>query len=396
MNSELQILGLKIENAKRAEEIFGPLASASVDEALRKLTGIYKQLAKRSFPDAFVGDKESYEYAEKVFAKLANFRKDAENKLRQEIYGKHNGSAPASATRVPAEDDEVVVASKYVRYASLASGDLCDVHRVRFDSAGKTIEGLLKMARELADNELLMAERVNLDNLRKAMASKLKKNDWLTCIPEVYDSFLIADGSKKTRANILESFDGFLTAEEIQSRLAGGVDGRTIAWMWKRLLGLLDWIHGLGYLHGAVLPPHVLYFPDDDANLANDLRRHSVRLIDWCYSLELKATSRLKAWCPQYEEFYAPEILGKKLLSPQTDLYMAAKTMVYLLGGNAKDNTFPVSVPAEIIQSLLLCLEKNPDRRPGNPQSYFDSFVRVLEKLYGKPKYHRFTVPLTY
>ncbi len=393
MNFELKILGSEIEKAKYPEDIFGSLQGSTVKDRLVSLGLLYKNLAKRSFPDAFASDKESFDYAGTVFGKLASFKKDAELRIRQEIYGKVNVKT-SQTNKTAREDEEVVINNKYVRYASLVCGDIADLHKLKLISDTDLNTILLKLCRNTADNELLLSEQNVLTSIRNGMDKKIKNNVWLTCIPKIHESFLVDLGKDgKARANVVEYFDGFLTASQIRHALPKGVDGRTIAWMWKRLLGLLDWVHKLGYIHGAILPPHVMYFPDNPKNLPKDLRKHSVRLIDWCYSVEIKPGAKLKAWCPSFESFYAPEILSKKTLGPVTDLYMGAKTMVYLLGGDVDSNIFPPSVPVDLAQNFMLCLEKNPSKRPDNLQSYFNSFVKTIEKLYGKPKYHDFVVP---
>jgi len=184
-----------------------------------------------------------------------------------------------------------------------------------------------------------------------------------------------------------------MTLKKFTKKIPGGVDAKTIAWMWKRLILILDWTHKIGYIHGAVLPPHVMYFPDNDGKTAIDPRKHAVRLVDWAYAVKMTSKAKLKAWVPEYESFYAPEILSKGKLGPWTDLYMGAKTMLYLLSGDVKKNIFPASLPAPILKSLEMCLNPDPSKRPQDAYAYFQDFTRILKQLYGPPKYHDFNLP---
>jgi serine/threonine protein kinase len=280
---------------------------------------------------------------------------------------------------------------------------LCSLHLASIESSKTRSNYLLKMARDSKDNDLLVAEQKILEKIRSEM--KARKSKWPETIPEIKESFLMDDGRTRRRINVMKPFDGFYTAEEIRRRLPKGINGdpagsndpgRTIGWMWKRLLGLLDWTTNCGFVHGAILPPHVMYFPDSDSNDKMDVRRHSIRLVDWCYAVDYEKRTRLSAWVPEYKDFYAPEILEKKKLGPYTDLYMGAKTMLYLVGAKWKSSTkvsIPPEVPVSIQKSILSCIRTDPAHRPQNIDAYKNDFTKILEKEYGASKYHNFVLP---
>lgn len=266
-----------------------------------------------------------------------------------------------------------------VQNFGLCSGDIADIH------VGKMlgVPVAVKKARTDADRDLLDNEAIVLQDLMEKLLAEPKAKDWSYAIPQIIGTF------KTPRANVLELFSGFISVEDIR-KVCTGVDGRTLVWQWKRLLGILSWVHHFGYTHGAVLPPHVLYFPDGSIK---DERIHSVRLIDWCYAID-KKESKLKAWVPDYEDFYPPEVKAKKNVGPWTDLYMAGKTMIYLAGGNVKDNKFPSRIPGQLANQIRKCLEPKIKLRAQSVSDVFESFVATAGDVYGKRKFHEFKVAI--
>lgn len=382
MYEEFKTVASEILKARAAEDIFGLIGVSDMDTRLKAIKHLYRQLAKKVHEDLYP-DPDQKELAKTAFQRLNDLHGQAEQKVRNGTYGDRSAA-------------DIIIKGKheYTRFAEFASGDVADLHDAFYQVRGRRTDILLKLVRDPADNELLETERDVLTDLRKQLMDRSKgPSAWAQAIPDLIDSFRVDEGSyQKRRMNVLEKFDGFLSAEQILGFIPNGVDGRTIAWMWKRLVLMVDWTYRLGYIHGAVLPPHVMYYPDNDGKPGLDPRKHSIRLVDWCYALKHKSGKRLKAWVPKYEQFYAPEILHKEPLSAATDLYMGAKVMVYLAGGDVASNRIPSQIPSEIAADILKCLEYQPKDRPSDPQRYMDDFSRTLKRVYGPPKYHEFIV----
>jgi hypothetical protein len=90
---------------------------------------------------------------------------------------------------------------------------------------------------------------------------------------------------------------------------------------------------------------------------------------------------------------YPKEVMRKQIPAPSTDIYMGAKSMVYLLGGDPTTGLFPSSVPIDMQHYFKACLNASPSSRPQDALSLLREFEKLLEKLYGPRKFRRFTMP---
>jgi hypothetical protein len=262
--------------------------------------------------------------------------------------------------------------------ASLGSGDIADLSLVSYLTPVGKEYAVVKQVRSPDDEDLLITEA----DMLRVLADSLPKDTWKNCVPRVLE--------QDPGRNVLEYFPGWLTAETLRS-LEPEIDGKTLVWMWKRLLGLIGWVHHLGYVHGAILPKHVLYFPDGP-RLKNSPRQHAIRVIDWCYATKFSTRDRLKAWCPDFADFYPVEIQAKRQLGPWTDIYMSAKLMQYLAGGDVKTRQIPSHIPLELGLCLMECMEYDLTRRPQKASDVFTEVVEIASEVYGEPKYHQFEV----
>lgn len=382
--NELQVIAGFFERAMCPEDVFGHLGGKTKKEKDDALRHSYRNLVKALHPDRHNGDVKAAELSKQLFQELEKLHAEAERRLTRGSYG----SREPLPEKIP-----VIINGKYVCEKAFIPGDVADLYFASLESSKSRGNLLVKAARSSSDNDLLVAEQIMLELLHR----KLPKDTWGQCVPTILDSFLLNDGKfQKRRVNVMDRFDGFLTAEEIRRRMPNGIDARTFAWMWKRLLVLLDWTYHTGIVHGAILPPHVMFYPDNDGGKQRDIRKHSIRLVDWCYAVDYKNRTRLSAWLPQWKDYYAPEVLAKEPLGPWTDLYMGAATMVYMLGDFKKNGllTFDFAgLPGSMAGSLAQCLEHDPKKRPQSLSEYFIDFTELLKKEYGAPKWYDFVVP---
>jgi hypothetical protein len=252
---------------------------------------------------------------------------------------------------------------RYDLAGDLGFGDLCDVHA----AVHAQDRFILKIARVNGLDHLLAKEFALLEDLQERAKSTVYRN----YLPEPVET----QEREGRRTNVFRWREGYRTAEEIRKRYPRGLDGRHVAWMFNRTLEVLGFVHRAGWVHGAVLPPHLLFHPED----------HGLRLIDWIHAERLNETIRFVP--DRFADWYPIECRGRKPASPSTDLYLAAKSMIYLAGGDPASGDIPKSVPAEIRRFLEACLLESPSMRCQDAWQLRDDFARVLEGVYGPPKF---------
>jgi hypothetical protein len=285
---------------------------------------LYRRLARLTHPDACPGDSR----AAGAFAKLA------------ELWRRRQGS-----------------------YGSLlVRGDIGNLYRVR--------QGLLKIARNPADNDLMRREALSLGMLRDRIEPRLR-----AYFPHLVEARRRQDpGSGVERlANVLAELPGFVSLAEVGAAFRAGVDARDAAWMWRRLLVAIGAAHRAGVIHGAVLPEHVLIHPGE----------HGLVLVDWCYSLAGPA-ARLAAVVGRYRDWYPAEVLAGLSAGPDLDIWLATRCMTELIGAR---------MPERLARFAAGCLLASPRHRPSDAWQLLAELDELLGRLYGPRVFRPFAMP---
>ena len=155
--------------------------------------------------------------------------------------------------------------------------------------------GVLKLARDPADNDLIVREAGALQWL--AVHGERK---YLPYVPTLLGTGGYRDPATRSvkRGNALKPLDGFRDLAFVARRFPAGLDPRDVAWIWRRLLVALGFAHRAGIVHGAVLPPHVLI----------ETEQHGLTLVDWCYATGGPQPGALPAIPAAYRDWYPPEV----------------------------------------------------------------------------------------
>lgn len=276
----------------------------------------------------------------------------------------------------------------------IASGDLadfyeCTLHRPvshkangnRFDHILEddvdVTNAVLKVTRDPLDNDLAENE---VKNLLKLFPMKAADEKFYRYLPQVLASFSAKVQGADRQALVIPFMTDYYNLEEVH-KAHPVLDYRDVVWMFKRTLGGLGWAHHNGIIHGAILPPHVLVHPV----------AHGAKLLDWSYSAE--KGSNVRAMSRPYEAFYAPEIPAKQEVRPSTDIFMAAKCALFLMGGDVKTNTFPTTVPGPIVEFFLDAMNLDRFMRPQDAWDLHEQFGNLLLKVVGKPCYRKLEMP---
>jgi len=284
----------------------------------------YRRLARLTHPDACPGDRR----ASAAFTKLAT------------LWGRHTD-----------EHGPLV-----------ARGDIANLYRVR--------TGLLKLARDPADNDLMRQEAAALTQLHAGVEPRLRA--YFPALVQARRRQDPASGVQRC-ANVIGWQPGFVSLAEVRTAFGAGVDPRDAAWMWRRLLVAIGAAHRAGVIHGAVLPEHVLI----------EAAEHGLVVIDWCYSVPAPA-GRLAAVPGRYLAWYPPEVLAGQAAGPDLDIWLATRCMTELIGA---------ALPRPLASFAAGCTLASPRRRPDDGWQLLAEFDQVLERLYGPRRFRPFAMP---
>jgi hypothetical protein len=266
---------------------------------------------------------------------------------------------------------------RYTPLRLLASGDVADLHLATIAGEPRAAADalyLLKVARDPEGNARLDSEREALMTLLGAAGDTTYRK----YLPALADSFATA-GRFPRRINVFRWEPGFHTLEQVHEQHPA-LDGRHLAWIFKRLLTVLGFSHRQGILHGAVLPCHALVHAAG----------HGLRLVGWGRSVA--ARRRIRSVPPRWRDWYAAEVRHLRPAGPATDLFLAARCLVYLAGGDPVAGRMPEAVPPPLRRFLETCLLESASMRPDDAWALLDDFDGLLHALYGPPAFHELTL----
>lgn len=374
MNAELHRIAHQLEQARRPEEVFGDLGGSPAEQAAQ-LKRIYHQLAKLTHPDAYAGGEEQAA-AQAAFTRLTEWYAGAQARLQSGAYGSTN----------PLADWRVALHTKtrsYVLENTFSEGPLYTSYPGSFEEDHQRTPVLLKIVRDPRDNDLAENEARTLQALWAGKAV-----DKFGCyLPRLLDAFIYEEGGVYRQVNVFERSTGWYSLAEVQQRYPLGLDPQEVAWIWRRVLVALGFAHLNGRIHGAVLPDHIEILPE----------LHGLRLVEWSYGVPLAdppgdpAGKCLSAMHPAYAGWYPEEVRQGEPPLPGTDIDMAARCMMALLGGGPQ-RSLPGSVPAPLRAFFKGCTLPAKRARPQDAWSLKGEFEELIAQLWGELKFHPFVM----
>jgi serine/threonine protein kinase len=259
----------------------------------------------------------------------------------------------------------------------LASGDTTNLYLATTVSESESVTEafyLLKVAISPDRNDHLDIERKSLTTLLGVAGNTTYRK----YLPSLVESYSTNDPIPR-RINVFRWEPGFHTLEQVHEQHPA-LDGRHLAWIFKRLLTVLGFCHRQNIVHGAVLPCHALIHASG----------HGLQLIGWGQSVAHR--QRIRTVPARYQDWYPGEVQHQRPASPSTDLFLAARCVVYLAGGDPLTNGMPDSVPPPMRRFLQTCLLERASMRPGDAWALIEDFDELLYALYGPPRFHELTL----
>lgn len=336
-----------ISTAIRPENIFG-----SSPQEIQK---VYKNLAKILHPDRNGSSPESTE----AFAKLTEWLFKAEEKVKAGTYGSK------TLVTIKSKMDEYEISDL------LASGDISEVYQAT-GKKGKSVT--IKVLRNPSNKDLFLNEYKNLIYLHKEGSTKGLKvtRDHL---PKIVEQVEVDFSGTRKLVTVLEYLPDYYSLSQVQKTYPKGIEIKSAAWMFNRILGALMAAHQTGIIHGAITPDHILIQPET----------HNAVLLDWSYSV--KSGQKIKAISSRWKDFYPLEVTGKLSATPGTDTYMLARSILYVMGADFKRKNLPdLALPPKLHGFFKACF-LGPKHRPSDVFELFEDLKQILKELYGKPKF---------
>lgn len=378
MLSDLQAVEAVVSKAKCPEEVFGALDAADLQSSLKHS---YHQLVKVVHPDRYANEEKALSLAQGLFSAVTTWRKRAEEKIDAKTYG--DNKPHVEAPPKPASISPQVIQTpkrKYIVSDLFARGDLADLYHCAFTEGGVETKAVFKIAQSAADNDFMDNEQKMLNSMYSA---KQPEEKFYRYLPKPLDSFLLRGTGGNRRVNVLQLAEDYVSLEEVMHVYPMGIDFRDCAWMLKRCLAGLGFVHSdKSTIHGGITPAHVLVHPTG----------HGAKIVDWCYAAR-DPNLLVKAISKKYKSYYAPEILKKLPVTGQTDLFMLAKCFVALLGGNVETNQMPDSVPKQFRAFLSSCLIPAQSMRPDDAWKLHEDLDALLLRIGVKPSYRWLEMP---
>ena len=249
---------------------------------------------------------------------------------------------------------------------SLAFGSICNLYRCSFETGQPG--GVFKIARVPQINRHVEHEFKVLTHLHGSthgsrLAPFLPRSEAL--VNYAYPDEPSRSGVVLRYHAGIEGADDLYSLEEVRGAYPAGIDARDMAWIWRRLLTVLGYVHACQHVHGQVTPDHVMIDPRD----------HKLVLIGWCAAVPFGAAQ----WLRNGNWSGWPGDHWQNQASPAVDLAAGSRSMSYLLGP---------SVDPAIARHLERATDTATDAF-----KLLDDFDRLIEALWGPRSFREFKMP---
>lgn len=269
----------------------------------------------------------------------------------------------------------------WVLEKQIASGESTYVYTGRL-ARWPTELVIIKILRKAENEHYLANEWETLHQLLRSHAKGAEVFSRMIPQPVVYGK---ASGGAYTdrKILILRTESGFYhTFEEVSRLYPEGIPARASIWVWRRILEMLAFLHDSGYVHGAVVPAHLLVQQNE----------HGVRLIG--YGRSGRINNPLEADRELLQPYCPAPAKAWNVLSPQLDIVMSAKCIIKMLGGDPETNTLPTTVPiklAEVIKKYAQLDASYPSNI--NAWAIHQELGRIADMVYGAPVFIPIEMP---
>ena len=238
-------------------------------------------------------------------------------------------------------------------------GDIADFYLT------KDKKHLLKIGRTQKSKDLFSNEHKVLKAINSEVTLNSKMQHYYHFIS---NSFAIDGGGSDRSCHVFEYNPELYSLVQVHEKYPD-LDPRHWAWMFKRILVSLAWTHKQGYVHGAVLPEHILV----------NRETHGAKLIGWSHSV--KVGEVITSIPGGEKDQYPQSVIDKQPATPEIDLYMVGQLGKWMLGNQLQENS------NSQIRSYLRAFSLPKAKLPGGAWDFHVLLDEILQRMYGKPKF---------
>jgi hypothetical protein len=171
------------------------------------------------------------------------------------------------------------------------------------------------------------------------------------------------------------------TLAEVRNKYQDGVDLRTAAWVLNRMLEVSVLANDNDLVIAGITPDTFMI----------DTNNHNGVLLSWYSAVRVGSTGKFVF--PNWKQLYPSEVRSKLKLTSTTDIYMAVRCFLYLLGFQGDSYKYSTKLPRSVINFINYCLLGH-NSRPSDPVSVHMEFSDILKRVFGEPKFHQgFSMP---
>lgn len=357
----------QLDKATTFQMVFGaiPTGKGVTKYAQRQaLKASYRALSLMVHPDKLATLSSSVQKkGTLVFEKLTEAYDRAERAIDAGTYGKAIGAE--SLNEIAAIELQSSKSTYTLEEKAFAYGDFSVLYRGR-SSDGKNV--IAKISSTPPHNIWLEQEAKTIERFH----TKPELMEVGKYIPTILDGFYVTNGSKRYRVNVWEDKPHLLSIKDLIDAFYEGMDPRDAAWICRRILGQVATASMAGLVHGAIVPDHVMV----------DIESHDPISIGWSHAIPKGDT--LTHIIDRWRAYYPPEVFARQPVDTRSDIFMAGKTMIALLGGDPTTNKMPKVVPASMAAVVKRCVDADPAKRFQTGKEALDEMTRVVKAEWGR------------
>lgn len=297
-----------------------------------------RNLLKQAHPDLHPDNQTK---AEKAFIHINS------------LWNSRNSSPMSSSTASSMSKDIITKKNEYHHLKTVRKNNGVETFR-GIDSNGN--QAFLLVSTHPKIGVMLMEGVKNLKTVKSNLTDQYKE-----FFPETTDAFRINQNGQKL-FGVTQTLPAInYSLREVMEDYPEGIDGRDIAWIYRRMLVAVGNMHDYGVGHGA---------PTVDAFLITP-KTHELQLTNWQFSQEL--TSDINMVTKDIKHHYDAD----KVITREKDLQILSETALSLTD---------TKTPRQL-QAFLKGMKRYPT---AHAQEALHEFDEILREVYGPRTFHEF------